>query len=61
MADPTNRVSLVAGIFFLVAGGIFLLEHLGVLELELRVLAPLMLIAIGLAILLGGRGSRTSA
>jgi hypothetical protein len=53
-----NRASLVAGIFFIVAGAVFLLDRLGVLELEFRVLAPVLLIAIGLAVLLGGRGRR---
>jgi hypothetical protein len=55
-----NRASLVAGVFFIVVGTMFLLELLGVFELRLRVLAPALLIAIGVAVLLGGRGHRTS-
>ena len=60
MDESTNRASLVAGLFFIVAGAMFLLERLGVFELELRVLAPALLIAIGVAVLLGGRGRRSS-
>lgn len=60
MDESTNRASLVAGVFFIVAGIMFLLERLGVFELELRVLAPALLIAIGVAVLLGGRGRRPS-
>jgi hypothetical protein len=59
--ESTNRASLVAGIFFIVAGTMFLLERLGAFELELRVLAPVLLMAIGVAVLLGGRGRRPSA
>jgi len=59
--ESTNRASLVAGVFFVVAGTMFMLERLGVFELELRVLAPALLIAIGVAVLLGGRGRRSSA
>ena len=60
MDESTNRASLVAGLFFIVAGAMFLLERLGLFELELRVLAPALLIAIGVAVLLGGRGRRSS-
>jgi hypothetical protein len=59
--ESTNRASLVAGIFFILAGTMFLLERLGAFELELRVLAPVLLMAIGVAVLLGGRGRRPSA
>ena len=57
MDERTNRASLVAGLFFIVAGGLFLLERLGAFELRLRVLAPVLLIAIGVAVLVGGRRS----
>lgn len=60
MRETTNRASLVAGIFFLVAGTMFLLERLGLFELRLRVLAPLLLIAVGVAVLIGGRRSSAS-
>jgi hypothetical protein len=55
--ERTNRASLVAGLFFIVAGVLFLLERLDVFELRLRVLAPVLLIAIGAAVLWGGRRS----
>lgn len=51
----TNRVALVAGIVFVVAGVAFLLEALDVWDLDLRTLAPAALIGVGLAILVGGR------
>lgn len=51
----TNRVALVAGIAFVVAGVAFLLEALDVWDLDLRTLAPAALIGVGLAILVGGR------
>jgi hypothetical protein len=53
--EPPNRAALAAGVFFIAAGVLFFLDRLGVFELELRVLAPALLIALGLAILLGGR------
>jgi hypothetical protein len=43
------------GIFFIVAGLVFLFERLGVLELRAAVLWPLLLIALGLALLVAGR------
>jgi hypothetical protein len=56
VADPRpNRAALVAGIFFVVAGVAFLLERLDVWELEIRALAPALLIALGFVVLLGGR------
>jgi cell wall-active antibiotic response 4TMS protein YvqF len=39
------------GIFFVVAGAVFLLESLGVVELRAAVLWPLLLIALGGALL----------
>jgi hypothetical protein len=39
------------GIFFIVAGAVFLLERLGVLEIRAAVLWPLLLIALGVALL----------
>lgn len=56
----TNRSALVFGIFFIVAGVAFLLDRLDVWNLRVRYLAPVLLIAIGIAILLGGRGSKSS-
>ena len=55
MTDPAlNRSALVAGVFFVAAGAVFLLERLGVWDLSLRVLGPVLLITLGVAIILGG-------
>lgn len=57
MADPGyNRAALVFGAFFVVAGTAFLLERLEIWDLQLRHLAPVLLIALGLAVLVGGTG-----
>jgi hypothetical protein len=53
-----NRAALVFGIFFVLAGILFLLERLDVWDFEIRYVAPLLLIALGVAVLLGGRGER---
>ena len=56
MADARrNRSALVTGVFFLVAGIVFLLEALDVWDLSLRILGPVLLITIGVAVVLGGR------
>lgn len=61
MSDQgTNRAALVWGIFFVVVGVGFLLDRLDVWNLRVRYLIPLLLIALGVAILLGGRGARSS-
>jgi cytochrome c oxidase subunit IV len=51
----TNRAAVVWGIFFVLAGLAFLLDRLGVWNLRARYLVPLLLIALGVAILVGGR------
>jgi cell wall-active antibiotic response 4TMS protein YvqF len=51
----TSRAGLVAGVFFIVAGVAFLLERLDMWELEIRTLAPALLIALGFIVLLGAR------
>jgi hypothetical protein len=59
MSDPgLNRSALVAGVFFIAAGAVFLLDRLGVWDVSLRVLGPALLITLGIAIILGGRASR---
>jgi hypothetical protein len=52
---PMNRGALASGIFFILAGTVFLLDRLAVLDLRPRYLLPLALIGLGLAIVLGGR------
>jgi hypothetical protein len=59
LSDPgLNRSAVVAGVFFIAAGAVFLLERLGVWDVSLRVLGPVLLITLGIAIILGGRASR---
>lgn len=59
MAEPgTNRAALVFGIVFVVVGVVLLLDRLDVFEFRLRYLAPALLIALGVAVLLGGRTER---
>jgi hypothetical protein len=53
-----NRAALVFGIVFVIAGVVFLLERLDVWDFEFRYVVPLLLIALGVAVLLGGRGER---
>jgi hypothetical protein len=55
VGESTNRAALVAGVFFIAAGVVFLLDRLGLFDLRLRMLAPVLLIALGVAVLLGGR------
>lgn len=58
MGESTNHGSLAAGVFFVLAGVAFLLERLDAFDLSLRVLAPALLIALGVAVLVGGRSGR---
>ncbi len=52
MSDPRlNRSALVAGVFFIAAGAVFLLERIGVWDVSLRVLSPVLLITLGIAII----------
>lgn len=52
-----NRAALVAGLIFVVLGVVFLLEQLDVFELRAAYVWPLVLIAVGVAVLLGGLAS----
>ena len=55
MADArANRSALATGVFFVVAGIVFLLEALDVWDLSLRVFGPVLLITLGVAVVLGG-------
>ena len=49
-----DRLSLVAGVLFVLAGVVFLLDALGVWELRGDYLVPLGLIVLGLAVLATG-------
>lgn len=60
MGEPApSRSGVVMGVFFLVAGVAFLLDRLDVWNLRVRYLLPVLLIALGIAVLIGGRPPRT--
>jgi hypothetical protein len=50
-----SRGAVVAGAVFVVIGAVFLLEEVGVLDIDLGYLLPVLLIALGVAVLLSGR------
>ena len=57
MNPPTSqvdRLSLVVGVLFVLAGIVFLLDALEVWELRVDYLVPLALIVLGLAVLASG-------
>jgi hypothetical protein len=56
MAEGGNRSAVVWGLFFIAAGIAFLLDRLDVWTLRARYVVPVLLIVLGAAILLGGRG-----
>ena len=49
--ESADRLSLVAGVLFVVAGVLFLLDALEVWELRIDYLVPLGLIVVGLGVL----------
>jgi hypothetical protein len=51
-----NRGALIAGVVFIALGVVFLLDTLGVIDLRAAILFPVLLIAVGVAILLQARG-----
>ncbi len=53
-----NITSLVAGIVFIVLGVLFLLDRLGVLTLSAQYVWPIILVALGFAIIFGGERRR---
>jgi LiaI-LiaF-like transmembrane region len=56
MVEGGNRRAVVWGLFFIAAGIAFLLDRLDVWTLRARYVLPMLLIVLGGAILLGGRG-----
>jgi cytochrome c oxidase subunit IV len=58
--DPrrADRLSLVAGLLFVLAGVVFLLDALGVWKLRFDYLVPLALVVLGLVVLASGWPSR---
>jgi hypothetical protein len=59
--QPINRGSIVAGVFFVLVGAAFLLQELDVWDLRAAYVFPVLLIALGVAVLLGGAGRRESS
>ena len=58
-ADRLDRLSLIVGVLFVLAGIVFLLDALGVWRLRGDYLVPLGLIVLGLAVLASGLPART--
>jgi hypothetical protein len=54
-----DRAAIVFGAFFILAGVAFLLDRLDVWTIRARYVLPLVLIALGVSVLLGGRSSRS--
>ena len=58
---PINRGSVVAGVFFILVGTAFLLQEAGLWDLKAVYVFPVLLIVLGLAVLLGGTGSKETS
>ena len=59
--QPINRGSVIAGVFFILVGAAFLLQELDVWDLRAAYVFPVLLIAFGVAVLLGGTRNRESS
>ena len=59
MSPRVDRLSLVVGMLFVLAGIVFLLDALEVWELRVDYLVPLGLIVVGLVVLASGWPLRT--
>jgi uncharacterized membrane protein len=59
--QPINRGSIVAGAFFILVGVAFLLQELGLWDLKTVYVFPVLLIALGVAVILGGTRRRESS
>lgn len=55
MDEGYNRAAIAAGAFFVVVGAAFLLEELGVFEVNVGYVLPVLLILLGLGVLISGR------
>lgn len=58
MAERPDRASIAFGLFFVAVGVAFLLDRLDVWTIRARYLPPIVLIALGVAVLVGARRSR---
>jgi hypothetical protein len=54
MSSRVDRLSLVVGVLFVLAGVVFLLDALEIWELRVDYLVPLGLIVLGLVVLASG-------
>ena len=59
MSPRVDRLSLVVGVLFVLAGVVFLLDAFEVWELRVDYLVPLGLIVVGLVVLASGWPLRT--
>jgi hypothetical protein len=55
-----DRINVGAGVFFVLAGLVFLLDGLEIIAVGTAWLWPLLLIALGTGLVLAGRGGRDS-
>jgi Domain of unknown function (DUF5668) len=58
VAERPDRASIAFGLFFAAVGVAFLLDRLDVWTIRARYLPPIVLIALGVAVLVGARRSR---
>jgi hypothetical protein len=58
VAERPDRASIAFGLFFVAVGVAFLLDRLDVWTIRARYLPPIVLIALGVAVLVGARRSR---
>jgi hypothetical protein len=58
VSERPDRGAIVFGLFFVVVGLAFLLDRVDVWTIQARYLPPVVLIALGMAVLVGTRRSR---
>lgn len=54
--ERLNVTAVVLGLLFIAIGGLFLLDEYDAIALDGYYIVPLLVIGVGVAILLGGRG-----
>lgn len=55
--ERLNVTAVVLGLLFIAIGALFLLDEYDVIALDSYYIVPLLVIGVGVAILLGGRGA----
>lgn len=58
MPPDVNKTSLIAGIVFIIFGVLFLLERLGAIDVSARYIVPILLVALGVALVVGATPKR---